>query len=398
MQIKKYFAADMRQALRIIRDEQGPDAVILSNRTLPDGVEISVAVDYDSEPSVPRYGASAAPEGPGKPSELQGFRELLARREAAQAASTASDGYVNEELRTLRRMLETQLAALAWNDMTRRAPLATELMRELADFGFTPDIAARIGDALPPGVDFTSARRLAIVRLADEIRTTGDRWTDFGGTVAFVGPPGGGKSSTLAKLAARWVLHHGNSDLVLISADAERIGSIEETAHFGRLLGVRTYNVDTLEELPELLGRVSTARLILIDTTGAGTRDARLLETVRALRRASPTMELALTLSASTQAGVFEETISALREEQIAGCVLTKLDEAATLGGALSALIRARLPVAYVSEGRRMPDDLRVARGLDLVSTAVLLAERLGAAADEELLVRRFGGASRVGA
>jgi flagellar biosynthesis protein FlhF len=259
-------------------------------------------------------------------------------------------------------------------------------------------VAARVADALPPGVDFTAARRLAIARLSDEIATTGDRWADFGGIVAFVGPPGAGKSSAVAKLAARWVLRHGNADLVLISADVERVGSIEETAHLGRLLGARTYNVQTLGELPELLGRVATARLVLIDTTGAGARDARLTGTVRALRGASATLEVALTLSASTQAGAVEETVAALGGERIAACVLTKLDEAASLGGALSALIRARLPVAYVSEGRRVPDDLRVARPLDLVSTAVLLAEKLGAAADEDLLTRRFHAVANVGA
>jgi flagellar biosynthesis protein FlhF len=399
MQIKKYFAADMRQAMRAIREEQGPDAVILSNRTLADGVEISVAIDYDVD--APRSAPQRQPAGDQAAdlNGLQGFRELLARREAVQArAAGPADGAVNDELRTLRRMLETQLAALAWNDMTRRAPLATELLRELSEIGFAPDIAARVADALPTDVDFTAARRLAIARIADEIATTGDRWAEFGGTVAFVGPPGAGKSSAIAKLAARWVLRHGNAGLVLISADVERVGSIEETAHLGRLMGARTYNVGSLDELPGLLVRVATARLVLIDTTGAGPRDARLAATVQALRAASATLEIALTLSASTQAGAIEEAVAVLRDERVAACILTKLDEAASLGGALSALIRAGLPVAYVSEGRRVPDDLRVARPLDLVSTAVLLAERLGAAADEDLLTRRFHGVASVGA
>lgn len=399
MKIKKYVAPDMRQALRAIREEQGADAVILSNRTLADGVEISVAIDYDADTAPAATPAPRSGENSTSRDGLRGFRELIARREAVQAApAAAAEGAVSEELRTLRRMLETQLAALAWNDLTRRAPLAAELLRELSDIGFTADIAARVADALPAGVDFTAARRLAIARIADEIMTTGDRWADFGGVIAFVGPPGAGKSSAIAKLAARWVLRHGNRDLVLIGADVERVGALEEMAHLGRLLGARCYNVGTLDELPDLLARVTTSRLVLIDTTGVGARDARLLQTVDALRQASPTLEIALTLSASTQAGTVEEAIAALGGERIGACVLTKLDEAASLGGALSALIRARLPVAYVSEGRRVPDDLRVARSLDLVSTAVLLAEKLGAAADEDLLTRRFHGVAHVGA
>ncbi len=399
MQIKKYFAPDMRQALRVIREEQGPDAVILSNRTLADGVEVSVAVDVEIQSSGAINAPAPVAEDAVSDHGPRGFRELLARREAAQAETgTPLDVPINEELRTLRRMLETQLAALAWNDMTRRAPLATELLRELSDIGFTADVAARVVDRLPGGLDFSAARRLAIARLADAIDTTGDRWVDFGGVVAFAGPPGSGKSSAIAKLAARWVLRHGNGGLVLISADRERFGSIEETAHWGRLLGARTYEVDSLSDLRELLARVAHARLVLVDTTGAGARGSRLTDTLRALRAASATLEIALTLSASTQAGVFEETLATLSGETVAACVLTKLDEAASLGGALSALIRARLPIAYVSEGRRVPDDLRVARSLDLVATAVLLAEKLGAAADEDLLVRRFHGAVHAGA
>jgi flagellar biosynthesis protein FlhF len=398
MQIKKYFAPDMRQAMRAIREEQGPDAVILAGRTLADGVEISVAIDHDLEStSAPTVSSPAGDESSGR-NGLQGFRELLARREAGHAAEVAATGtLINEELRTLRRMLETQLAALAWNDLTRRAPLATELLRELSEIGFTSELAARVADALPPGVDFTAARRLAIARIADQIATTGDRWAEFGGLVAFIGSPGAGKSSAIAKLAARWVLRHGNSELALISADVERVGAIEETAHLGRLLGARAYNVETLAELPAVLTRVASARLVLIDTGGVGARDGRLAALVGALRSASTTLEIALTLSASTQAGALEEAVVALGGASQSACVLTKLDEAASLGGALSVLIRARLPVAYISEGRRVPDDLRVARPLDLVSTAVLLAEKLGAAADEDLLTRRFRGVAHVG-
>jgi flagellar biosynthesis protein FlhF len=102
-------------------------------------------------------------------------------------------------------------------------------------------------------------------------------------------------------------------------------------------------------------------------------------------------METALVLAASTQAGAIEETVKRYAPANPACCVLTKLDEAASLGGALSALIRARLPVSYVSEGQRVPEDLRPARALELVSTAVRLAKASGAAADEDLLRRRFG-------
>jgi len=399
MKIKKYVSSDMRQALRAIREEQGPDAVILSNRTLPDGVEITVAIDYEADAwaaSAERSssGASApAVNHKGRSDGVQGFRELLAQRETTPAAaSSTSDAAVNAELRTLRRMLETQLAALAWNDLTRRSPIATELLRELTEIGFARDVAARVADALPTGIDFMSARRLAIARLADELTTTGDRWLDYGGVVSFVGPTGAGKSTAIAKLAARWVMRHGPKDLALIGADSVRVGAADEMGHLGRLLGVATYTVDHLDELPALLQRVSRQRLVLIDTVGLSARDERTAGALRALRAASPQMEIAITLAASMQTGVVEECLERYRDGGASSCVVTKLDECASLGGLLSAVIRAQIAVSYISEGQRIPDDLRVARALDLVSTSVLLAEKHGAAADDDMLTRRFSG------
>jgi flagellar biosynthesis protein FlhF len=394
MKLKKYIAPDMRQALRQVREEQGPDAVIVANRSVREGVEITVAIDYD-EATESAVASSAAAPSVATPAAggLRGFRDLIERQSETQGrAEPPADGRVNEELRTLRRMLETQLAALAWNDLTRRAPFATELLRELTEIGFTRDVAARVADALPPGVDFPAARRLAIARLADQLLTTGDRWTEFGGVIALVGPPGSGKSSALAKLAARWTMRHGSADLVLIGMDTERLGAAEELTQLGRLLGARAYLCDSMEQLPSLLQHAQRGRLVLIDTAGVGARDPRLAQQAEALLAAHADLELAVTLSACMQAGALEQVVDSLRGQSRRSCVFTHVDECASLGGALSAMIRSRLPVAYVCEGRRIPDDLRVARALDLVSTAVLLAEKLGAAADEDMLTRRFHG------
>jgi len=391
MKLKKYSAPDMRQALRMVREEQGPDAVIVSNRSVADGVEITVAIDYDAATSAAPVAATAA--APGVAGGLRGFRDLIERQVETQArAEAASDGRVNEELRTLRRMLETQLAALAWNDLTRRAPFAAELLRELTEIGFTRDVAAPVADALPPGVDFPAARRLAIARLADQLKTTGDRWAEYGGVVAFVGPPGSGKSSAVAKLAARWTMRHGSGELVLIGMDTERLGAAEELSHLGRLLGARAYLCDAPEQLPGLLQHAQRGRLVLVDTAGLGARDPQLASQAEMLLAAHPDLELAITLSACMQSGALEHVVETLRGDSRRSCVFTHVDECASLGGALSAMIRAHLPVAYVCEGRRIPDDMRIARALDLVSTAVLLAEKLGAAADEDMLTRRFHG------
>jgi len=159
----------------------------------------------------------------------------------------------------------------------------------------------------------------------------------------------------------------------------------------GQLLGVPVHVPDRFEALPELLTRLERCRLVLIDTPGSSLRDAQLTPRLAVLANCASKLETALVLAASTQAGALEEAVQRFRPANPASCLLTKVDEAASLGGALSVLIRARLPLSYTSDGQRVPEDLRPARSLELVSQAVRLAKATGAAADEDLLRRRFG-------
>lgn len=310
---------------------------------------------------------------------------------ATARAAPASDS-TSAELKTLRRMLETQLAQLAWNDLTRRAPAHVEVLRELTEIGICADLSDHLLKQLPDKIEVSAARRFAISGLSQYLRVTGDRWLENGGRVAFIGATGVGKTTTLAKLAVRWVLRHGPRDLALVGSDTVRIGAQDQIQSLGQLLGVPVYTPETFESLPTLLSRLGDRhRLILIDTPGSSLRDAQLSSRLGVLSNCASQMETALVLGASTQAGSLEETVKRFAPANPASCVLTKLDEAASLGGALSALIRARLPVSYVSEGQRVPEDLRPARSLELVSAAVRLAKASGAAADEDLLRRRFG-------
>jgi flagellar biosynthesis protein FlhF len=333
--------------------------------------------DADDDTVVRLSAAATAPAG----------GSLAGRSVAAPASDTTG-----AELKTLRRMLETQLAQLAWNDLTRRAPAHVEILRELTEIGIGPDLSDYILKQLPEKVELSAARRFAISGLSQYLRVTGDRWLENGGRVAFIGATGVGKTTTLAKLAVRWVLRHGPRDLALVGCDTVRIGAQDQIQSLGQLLGVPVYTPDTFESLPTLLSRLNDRhRLILIDTPCSSLRDAQLASRLSVLSNCASQLETALVLGASTQAGALEETVKRFAPANPASCVLTKLDEAASLGGALSALIRARLPVSYLSEGQRVPEDLRPARSLELVSAAVRLAKASGAAADEDLLRRRFG-------
>ncbi|MGH8180679.1 MAG: flagellar biosynthesis protein FlhF [Steroidobacteraceae bacterium] len=397
MKIVRLTAPDMRQALRSIRDQLGEDAVILSSRRTPQGVEITAAVDFDAA-RIEQATASVAvlkphEEAPMPVSASKGPTSLPAptlHEEPTSAVASINDAMGNE-LKSLRRMLETQLAQLAWNDRARRAPVHVELLRELTEIGVAQEIAEHIVSQLDERIDLTQGRRFAIAGLSQYLLVTGDRWLEAGGRVAFVGATGVGKTTMLAKLAVRWILRHGPKDLALVASDTVRIGAQDQMQALGQLLGVPVHVPERFEALPDLLTRLERHRLVLIDTPGSSLRDAQLATRLAVLSNCASKLETALVLAASTQAGALGETVQHFRPANPSSCLLTKLDEAASLGGALSILIRARLPLSYTSDGQRVPEDLRPARALELVSHAVRLAKTTGAAADEDLLRRRFG-------
>lgn len=406
MKITRHTAPDMRQALRAVREQLGPDAVILSSRRMADGVEVTAAMDFDAEnliaeaepaapPAPPRALEQACAIDPPRPAEppdlgIAETASLLGAQDAVEAHSPNVLA-MQSELKTLRHVLETQFARLAWNDLARRSPIQTEMLRELTAVGLAADIAAEIVAAVPATADLTQARRVAIAAIAQRLIVTGDRWLHEGGRIALVGPTGAGKSTTLAKLAVRWVLNHGPRDLALVAADTQRFGAQSELQSLGQLLGVPVHLIEDSAELPELVARLASRRCVLIDTAGVSPRDERLAARLAALSAAGSAVEVALVIAASTQAGALAEMVARFAPVNPTTCVLTKVDEAASLGGTLSMLIRARLPISYVCEGQRVPEDLRPARALELVSSAVQLSRDAGAHADEDLLERRFG-------
>jgi flagellar biosynthesis protein FlhF len=412
MKIKTYTARDMRTALRMVRDEQGPDAVILSTRHLPEGVEVTVAVDPEADALVPATPAPApvlgtAPQAPAQaPVANDEFARILARaaeadafRAAAPAAPAAAapaavDARLGEELRTMRHLLEHQLAQLAWNDLTRRAPATAELLRELTAMGLAADLTTEMLRELPDGIGYDDAQRRVLAMLTRRIATTGDALLDNGGRVAFVGPTGVGKTTGIAKLAARWVMRHGTRDIALVSLDDQRFGAQEQLRVLGRLLGIECFTLDHTEALPGLLARLSRHRLVLVDTAGIGAAHpdlpARAAQLDRVARAAN--VDVWLTLSAGAQAGVIGDAVRAFGAFGTRALLLTRLDEAVSLGGTLSALATTGLPVTYVSSGQKIPEDLAPARAHQLVARAVFLARSADTSVGEELLVRRFGG------
>jgi len=407
MKIKRFFAQDMRQAIRLVREEHGPDAVILSTRRAEGGIEIISAIDFDQD--TVHAMAGVAPEPAPAPWEfslddeddrlpaMAGARaddaptslaELTARREAAPARVDAparpekevvwsQDPAIvamRQELESMRGLLQDQLSQLAWGDYARKHPLKAQLLRRLSRLGLATPLAREVAEGLAGVSDPDEAWRLALAQLVRRTPVTDDTLLAHGGVVALVGPTGVGKTTTIAKLAARFVQRHGRGHVALVSTDSYRIGAQKQLMTFGQILGVETHNVNSPEELDGVLRRLAGKKLVLIDTAGMSQRDVRLAQQFGSIA-ANPLIRTYLVMSANTERAVMEETVAAFRQVRIDGMVITKIDEAVTLGASLSVAIGNGLPIAYVSDGQRVPEDLHPARADRLVKRAVHLTQ-----------------------
>jgi flagellar biosynthesis protein FlhF len=425
MKIKRYLAADMRNALRAIREEQGSDAVILSSRATPQGVEVCAAVDLElvagqgtlaEAAELKQLGRTALQDLVREESTVAASASLAAVAVGSAAAASVESAStvlrpvdeqallanifagpeaagpnrsVGEELRSLRALLEQQLAALAWNDFTRREPLKARALADLANLGLDRALALQIVGELPAGIGSEQLQRTPYAMLARRIPVCAPPM-ERSGALLLVGPPGGGKSTTLFKLAARYVLEQDAANLLLISADDERIGSHEQLRSLGRLLGVR---VETVVGPTALAARIEAlpGRMVLIDTPGAVSRDLAAAAQYRALRERCKELHTMLVLPSSAQGGVVDDAVDNFGIGVSNCCALTRIDEAVSLGGVLSALARSLLPVAYCCDGPRIPEDLKPARAHQLVARAIELSRQAQTCADDDLLARRYG-------
>ncbi|MDP1708243.1 MAG: flagellar biosynthesis protein FlhF [Gammaproteobacteria bacterium] len=427
MKIKRFFAADIRQAIHKVREALGPEAVILSNRPVQGGVEIVAAADYD-EALFSSLGAQAAsgqgesakrqPPAQGKPplvAATAAGEETVQEAKAKDSSSLRQPGYksapkgrplvewsqepalveMRHELSTLRSLLENQISGLAWGDVGRRSPLRATLLRRFMELGLSPHLCQQITDSVSEDVDFDHAWRHGLGLLSHYLAVTDDDILTEGGVVALVGPTGVGKTTTIAKLAARYTLRHGPNRVALVSTDSYRIGAHEQLRIYGRILNMPVYLATSEEELRSILEELRDKQLVLIDTAGMSQRDQRLSTQLALLRNSAAAgipLKSYLVLSATSSVTSLNQIVQAFHAAKPNGCILTKLDEAVSLGAALSAVIEHKLPVAYVSNGQRVPEDIQPARAHSLIIRGVTVMQQSGEQMQDESLELALGG------
>ena len=398
----------MRHVLRRVREDQGPDAVILSNRRVEDGIEVIAAIDYDEAlvrhalgvgpdseaeissdalASLAEEDVQAAEPGPARQPEILST-ELVAH--AGQGDVLLRD--MQNEIASLRGLLETQLSGLVWKDESQRSPARAQILRNLARIGVAPDVANIVVDRLGPIEDVRSLWQAPLAKLAQTISVADDRLMQEGGVFALVGPTGVGKTTTIAKIAAHYAIHNWPDDIALVSADAYRVGAREHLQAFANIMGVKVYTASDADELGATLAGLCNKKLILIDTEGRSPRDRELANRLAAYGRNQKHIRFYLTLSAATQEAGLDEAVREFNKVPLEGCIVTKIDEAAQLGCVISTLIRHDLRAAWFSDGQRIPEDLHSAahKKLWLVNQAVDCMERSQPQIDERTMAERY--------
>lgn len=407
MQVKRFFAADMRQAMKLVRDELGSDAAIIGNRRIAGGVELTAALDYKLSALAPRVPnpeledelrktqsriATAQAELSSRSDADDGNRQLFAglsltaseplvephvEQPAAPAAPAVAPvdprlfDAMRSELSGLRELLEVQLGSLAWSQLQGSKPLQANLWRRLQRVGLTGALARELLDLTGEIDEPRQAWRMILAHLARMIDVPENEPIEEGGVIAMVGPAGMGKTTTLAKLAARYVLKYGAQNLALVSMDSFRIGAQEQLKTLGRILNVSVTYVDPGESLAQALEPLLRKRVVLIDTAGLQASDPALRMQLETLAGRGIASKNYLVLATTSQKQVLTAAYHSYKRCGLAGCILTKLDETACLGEVLSLAISHELPVAYLTDGPRIPDDLHLPRKHQLVSRAV---------------------------
>lgn len=444
MTVKRFVGATARDCLRRVKEALGPDAVVISNRAVENGVEIvamsSESLDAISQqvqptaktPVIPSPAPAPAParplsqpsmnpatsgQLPAKDSDytvtLSSTRQEIRRESSVvrpwspfgsfassptiaespplHAASEAARGIapsvqvqtqfkgvatplpaathedqsqtvqLMDEMRAIKKLLEHQLAGFAWGEVARDNPMRALLLGEMLAAGFSGGLARRLVQEMPTDVSQEECRKWLTAAVNRRLRTLASEadFIDRGGVYALVGPTGVGKTTTTAKLAARCVVRHGAEQLALVTTDSYRIGAHEQLRIYGRILGVPVFVVRDGADLQRTLDGLREKHMVLIDTGGMSQRDRMVTDQATMLTRSGEVNRLLL-LNASSRGDTLDEVVRAYGGDDLAGCILTKIDEAAALAPSIDCIVRHGLTLSYVANGQRVPEDLHL--------------------------------------
>lgn len=376
---KRFLAPDMRSALRQVREELGADAVILSHRRVAGGIELEAAADATAVVSAPRPRAAATLTAPRPASATHAANDRAGADLQWPAAEPQQDSEwsrIQDEMRSMRALLEQQLSSSTWRQLEQQRPAQAGMWRRLNRMGLDAELCrlllAGFDERQPPA----QAWQKLMNDLAGLLPVTAVDPVLQGGVFAFLGPAGAGKTTCIAKLATRYALAHGSEGLALITTDRYRIGAQEQLRTISKILNVPLLAAKDQSGLEDLLYRLRHHRLVLVDTAGFSRRDPQLPEQLAMLDALGDRIQVLQVLPATSQYPVMKADQHAYRCHRLSGLILTKLDETASLGEPVSLMVRRNLALAYTSDGQNIPNDLAPANPRQLIAAAIGLARQ----------------------
>ncbi|AJQ87568.1 flagellar biosynthesis protein FlhF [Xanthomonas oryzae pv. oryzicola] len=299
---------------------------------------------------------------------------------AAAAPAPQNDEELKQlrgELALMRQMIEREMNRLT-DERLRGSPVRAQALELMDDYGFDAGLIRDVALQIPADTELHRGRGLMLGLLSKRLPVAPVDPLERGGVIALVGPTGAGKTTTIAKLAQRFAAQHAPRDVALVTTDTQRVGGREQLHSYGRQLGIAVHEADSAESLLDLLERLRDYKLVLIDTAGMGQRDRALAAQLNWLRAAQQVTSL-LVLPANAHFSDLDEVVRRFAHAKPQGVVLTKLDETGRFGSALSVVVDHQMPITWVTDGQRVPDDLHRANAASLV----LRLEDLRRAADK---------------
>jgi flagellar biosynthesis protein FlhF len=373
----------MQQPMEEFEEEDYADAptllsILNQNKRAPKEPEYVPERPKAAAPAPAPRRAPAAAASYEQPSYAQPHFDMHAQEAIAgmshQELSEQFSMMLNE-MRGMRSSVQTQLTTMTWNNHLQNNPVKAKILSTLLAANFSASLSRQLAEKLPNSLDMARASawiKGALARNLDTIKDESEL-LDQGGVFALVGPTGVGKTTTTAKLAARYVMKHGTQNLGLITTDGYRIGGHEQLRIYGKILGVMVYAVKDEADLKIALNELKNKHTILIDTVGVSQRDRMVTEQIAMLSNMNVKIKKLLCLNATCTGETLTDVIRAYKGRALDGCIITKLDEAATVGNTLDVIIREKLKLYYTTHGQRVPEDIKMANKVELISKAMTL-------------------------